>query len=360
MKLINLLMLLFIGVILLGCEEIIEQDGLTRYQEDYYNVFDTRISITVWLDDQDEDALFDEIDEILTHGHKVSTRYTAYENIHNVTYINEHPDEIIDIDPLLTEMLALSLDIHENQSSLFNIALGEVVDVWTHYRDQCTKGEKEDRVCEVPSVDELNEAAEVADPSLIELDEENNTVMIPEGMTLDLGAVAKGVVAEKVGDYLRAQDVEIFMVNAGDSNIELEGTNPHPDRDYWSVGLKDPDNPLSRYGRIRVPSGYSAVTSGDYERFYTVDDTQYHHLISPETLFPTFYTRTVTVISQDPGLADIYSTIAFLMPVEDAIDFIDSIEDTEAIWLDTNREVRFSENFEDAYLLEILIEQYPD
>jgi thiamine biosynthesis lipoprotein len=231
-----------------------------------------------------------------------------------------------------------------------------VVDIWTHYRDQCY----EDDICEVPSVDELNAAAIMADPSLIELDEENNTVMIPEGMTIDLGAVAKGYIAEKVGDYLRDQEVEIFMINAGESNIELEGTNPHPDRDYWSVGLKDPDNPLSRYGRIRVPSGYSAVTSGDYERFYTVDGIQYHHLISPETLFPTYHTRTVTVISQDPGLADIYSTIAFLMPIDEAIDFIDSIDDTEAIWLDNNREVIYSENFEELYVLEILIEQYTD
>lgn len=351
MKLFNTLMLFFIGFILIGC-----QDGLDKYQEEYYGVFDTRISITAWLDEQDDDALFEEIDDILNHGHKVSTRYTAYEDIHNVHYINAHPGEVIEIDPMLTDMIALGIDMHENVSPLFNIALGDVVDVWTNYRNQCLQ----DEVCALPSESELNDAAEMADPTLIELNEINNTIKIPDGMSLNLGAIAKGFVAEKVGDYLRSQDVDAFMVNAGDSNVELEGTNPHPDRDYWAVGLKDPDNRLSSYVRIRVPSGYSAVTSGDYERFYEVDDTQYHHIISPETLFPTHYTRTVTVVSQDPGLADIYSTIAFLMPIDEAIMFIDSLEDTEAIWLDTDREVHFSKNFEDDYLIETLIEQYTD
>ncbi len=351
MKIFNFITLLFIGFLLISCDT-----GKEEHQEIYYGVFDTRIAVTTWLDNQDENALFDEIDDILTHGHQVSTRYTDYEDIHNIHYINAHPDEVIEIDPLLTEMIALSIDIHENVSPLFNIALGDVVDIWTNYREQCLS----DEVCEVPSQDELEEAAMMADPSLIELDEDNNTIKIPEGMTLDLGAIAKGYIAEKVGDYLRSQDVEIFMINSGSSNIEVEGANPHPERDYWSIGLKDPDNPLSRYGRVRVPSGYSAVTSGDYERFYTVDGQQYHHLISPITLYPTYHTRTVTVISKDPGLADVYSTIAFLMPIDESIDFINSLEDTEAIWLDTDREARFSENFEENYLMEILIEQYTD
>jgi thiamine biosynthesis lipoprotein len=351
MKLFNFIMLLFIGFIIIGCD-----NGLEKHSEDYYGVFDTRIFVTAWLDDQDDETLFEAIDDMLTHGHKISTRYTAYEDIHNVYYINEHPDEVIEIDPLLTEMIALSIDIYENQSELFNIALGSVVDIWTEYRQRCF----DEIACEVPSQTELDQAATMADPSLIELDETNNTIKIPEGMTLDLGAIAKGYIAEKVGDYLREQSVEIFMVNAGDSNIELEGTNPHPDRDYWSVGLKDPDNPLSRYGRIRVPSGYSAVTSGDYERYYTVDGVDYHHLISPETLFPTYYSRAVTVISKDPGVADIYSTIAFLMPVDEAIRFINGIPDTEAIWLDNDRVVRYSANFEESYLIEVLIEQYTD
>ena len=64
-----------------------------------------------------------------------------------------------------------------------------------------------------------------------------------------------------------------------------------------------------------------------------MDGERYHHLIDPDTLTPPSYYRSVSIITEDSGYADMLSTTAFLMPYDESRAFIDSLDGVEAIWL---------------------------
>ncbi len=347
MKKLMVLLLLTVGFILVGCET---EPNVERYNRNFIGVFDSIISVSVWYaeDDINIDEIFNDIDEMLWNIHKMSTKYDLYDGVVNIKTINENPGIAHPVDEHLITMLEMSIEAYNDplMNGSFNVALGSVLNIWSQYRNNCLDNE----VCEIPSTTELHAAAEFINPNDIVIDNDANTVLIPEGMQLDLGGVAKGYGAELVGVYLRNTNAVAFMVNAGSSNIEFFGDNPNPNRDYWTIGLKNPDNPNATYATIAVEAGWNIVTSGDYERFYVVDGVEYHHIINPETLFPSWHIRAVTVVSKNPALGDIYSTAAFVLPLEDAIAFINSLEDVEAIWFDEDDVIHYSENFEAQFL----------
>lgn len=363
MKKILFILMFLSAITLAACNGIDnkndDENGLTRYSRQYLNVFDSSVGVIVWTDKNSDEVtdILNHIHDMLWEVHHHSTKYDSILGVNNVYYINNNPDTVIEVDPMLIEMIDMSVEIYNYPLSqgMFNISLGSVLDVWSTYRSQCL----DDGICEVPSLETLEAANTMSNPNLIEIDYDNETVRIPQGMMLDLGGIAKGYGAELVGDYLREVGIDTFLVDAGSSNIEVSGINPSPHRDYWSIGLRDPDDATEAYARISLESGWNAMSSGDYERFYTVegDDKDYHHLINPNTLMPVWHIRSVTVVAQDPTLGDLYATIAFLLEIEDAIAFIDSLEDVEAIWLDADRNIHMSANMEERFLNEILLDE---
>jgi len=87
------------------------------------------------------------------------------------------------------------------------------------------------------------------------------------------------------------------------------------------------------------------VSSGDYQRFFTVDGVRYHHLIDPVTLYPATAFSLVSVVGPDSGMADVLSTTLFLMPQAEGKALLATFSDYSAVWVDTQGEILYSENF---------------
>jgi thiamine biosynthesis lipoprotein len=91
----------------------------------------------------------------------------------------------------------------------------------------------------------------------------------------------------------------------------------------------------------------SLVTSGIYERYYTVDGKDYHHIIDPDTLFPSDEYKSVSIYCKDSGEADALSTAVFNMDIDQGLEFVEGLEDVEAFWVLKNGEFRYSSHFKD-------------
>ena len=104
-----------------------------------------------------------------------------------------------------------------------------------------------------------------------------------------------------------------MLLNLG-GNVCALGTRA--DGKPWRINVQDPDDASAALATVEL-SDASFVTSGGYQRYYTVDGVNYHHIIDPDTLMPAEYVKAVTVTHADSGLADAFSTALFNLPYEE-------------------------------------------
>ena len=113
------------------------------------------------------------------------------------------------------------------------------------------------------------------------------------------------------------------------------------------IGLENPDLTAGDYLLTVSISDLSLVTSGNYQRYYTVDGKKYHHIIDPGTLMPANYMQAVSVLTTDSGFADGLSTMLFLMPVEEGLELVEEMDGVEALWVEMDGTVVTSSGFDE-------------
>lgn len=312
------------------------QADMNRYSSVFMDTFDTVISLIGFADSQETfDRWAGLVHEQYLHMHKLFDTYHSYEDegIVSIYTLNQRAGtEPTKVDPILYNLLKFCKSNYALCQGQTNVAMGSVLSIWHDYREA---GLDDPLHAQLPPMDSLEAATAHIDMDDLILDDEQMTVYFadPE-MKLDVGAVAKGYATEIVAKTLLSGDMNAFIISAG-GNVRL-GNPPLDGRKGWGVGIQDPDGAvfgLSDIVETLFIANKSVVTSGDYQRFYTVDGVNYHHLIDPDTLMPGTYFRSVSIITEDSGFADMLSTAAFLMPYEQSRAFIESLDGVDAIWL---------------------------
>ncbi|MDD4493177.1 MAG: FAD:protein FMN transferase, partial [Eubacteriales bacterium] len=227
-----------------------------------------------------------------------------------------------------------------------NVALGPVLKIWHEYRND---GLNNPENAELPPVELLKEAAKHIDIDKVIIDKENSTVFLEEtGMRLDVGAIAKGYAVEQVSLLAMENGFQSALLSIG-GNVRAIGDKGFEGQ-MWNVGIQNPDKSSSeKHIQVVYMADISLVSSGNYERYYTVDGKDYHHIIDPVTLYPSEYFNLVAIICKDSGQADALSTALFLMPFEEGMDLINSLPETDALWVMKDGSMKYSEGFE-SYL----------
>ena len=305
-----------------------------KYQNTYIGAFDTVTVITGYSASKKEfDSFSEEIYDSLKDYSRLYDIYNEYDGLNNLKTVNDSAGvSPVIVDDKIIDLLEFSKTVYFLTDGSVNIAMGSVLRLWHAEREL---SENNPASAKLPEVNLLREASNHVSIDGIIIDRNNNSVFITDSdSSIDVGAVAKGYALERVSSEIDKKYDISAVINVG-GNVTTVGSVSESKN--FTVGIKNPDSPDNSVRTVSVSGGVSVVTSGDYERYYTVDGKEYNHIIDPATLFPSEKYRSVTVIYHGSGIADALSTAFFILDKDQCFKIAEKIG-ADAFWILQNGE----------------------
>jgi len=314
-----------------------------RYKDSFFDVFDTYSEITVYAETEAAaKAIAEQAHAELLVFHRLYDIYNDYEGLTNLKTVNDLAGTApVAVDGRIIGLLTFAKEMARETGGRMNVAMGSVLKLWHDSREA---GLADPENAALPDGAALLAAAAHTDIDNLILDPDASTVYLADpAMRLDVGAVAKGYAVEQVAQQMTDDGVTSALLSIG-GNVRAIG--PKADGTLWRVNIQNPDLTAENQSLTTLDlADLSLVTSGSYQRYYTVDGKQYHHIIDPDTLYPAEAVWAVSVIAQDSGVADALSTALFTLPVEQGRALLDGFAGVEALWVNLDGTVERSDGF---------------
>lgn len=223
--------------------------------------------------------------------------------------------------PLVLELFETSMKFYHDSNGFFDITVGPLTKLWD------LSGKKSS----VPSQQEIKETLKYIGMDKVKI--ENNSLKLISPMKLDWGGIAKGYGIDLASYSLIKMGVSSGFINAG-GDLYCWGKNPS--RDLWRIGIKHPRE--KGYIGILSITDLAVATSGDYQRYFIIDNVRYHHLLNPFTGYPSQGKQSVTVIGPKTTYCDALSTALFVSSHPERV--IEKYPEYGAIVVDSEGKVR--------------------
>ena len=335
----RILALVLALALLTGCGAPAPQaDTQQQYTATFLTLFDT---VTTIIGRAESEEAFQEktqvIHDDLLRYHELFDIYNDYDGVNNLKTINDHAGIApVKVDKAIIELLLDCKEYYDFTGGRVNVMMGSVLQLWHEARND---GINDPQHAKLPNMEALQEAANHCSFDALVIDETASTVYVsdPEAR-LDVGAIAKGWATQRA-----AENAPAGMLLSVGGNVCATGPKL-PDGTPWVIGIQDPNAADKNLHTVFV-TDTSVVTSGDYQRTYLVEGKSYHHIIDPDTLMPSAYWRSVSIICPDSGLADALSTALFLMDREEG-EALALQCGAEVLWVDAAGQEYMTDGFE--------------
>lgn len=227
-------------------------------------------------------------------------------------------------------LLRLADMAHTQTFSEFDVTLAPLIDVWRKHSASKT----------LPERSEVDAALALTGKDKFAVATEKQTITLKAGAGLDLGAIAKGYAVDVAAEVLaKDKNISSALVNAG-GNIKTVGNKA--DGKPWRIALQDPRHSDSYLGIINLNADEAVATSGDYQRYYEVDGTRYHHILDRHTGMPSRNAISVTIVAASAFMTDYYSTLLFVLPHEKVLEVLAAHPEITAIIVKADQEIYVS------------------
>jgi thiamine biosynthesis lipoprotein len=190
----------------------------------------------------------------------------------------------------------------------------------------------------------------------IVIDREARTVFLNKpGMALDLGAIAKGYAADEAVRLIEEAGLSRAIVDLGGNifayGVKEAGRNGAPDTP-WRVGVQNPLEERGAYIGVIEALNKTVVTSGMYERFLETGGRRYHHILSPDTGYPSDKgLLSVTITADCSADADALSTAAFTLGYEAGNALVNTVPGAAAMFVFEDMSVRITPGLAGVFTL---------
>lgn len=310
------------------------QSEKTTSQTDF--LLDTFVSVTLY-GESDQALLKKPFERI----RELDKQLTAFDSESDLWLIKENAGiQAVEVSADTFKIIKESLEYSKLSQGKFDVTINPLVELWAIHSPE---------VKNPPREDQINEALSKINFEKIKLDENQKTVYLTEaGMSINLGAIAKGYIADQMMTILKDQGVEHALINLGGNVLVTGGKDKNTP---FGIGVEDPLNPGQGYiGLVSMASG-SVVTSGNYQRYFTdLEGRRYHHILDPDSGYPADTgINQVTVIAKESIDADALSTSLFLLGAEDGMELVDKLDHIEVIFITENNEIILSEGAKDLF-----------
>ena len=282
-----------------------------------------------------EDAIFAEenIQLAIQEIQRIEALFTTYNNESQTNLINSNAGiEPVKVDEEVFNLIQRSLHISKITQGAFDISYGSIDKSLWNFDKTMTS---------LPSAETAKKMVHLINYNNIILDTQKQTIYLKEkGMRIGFGGIGKGYAAEMAKKILVKNQVKSGIINASG---DLTAWGFQPNGKPWTIGIANPDMPNDAFSYLEI-SDKAIATSGNYEKFITIDGKKYSHTIDPKKGLPITGIKSVTVISNNAEFADAMATPIAVMGIEKGLFLVNQLPNLHCIVIDENNKIYTSKN----------------
>lgn len=290
-----------------------------------------RFEITVLSEDKEE-ALAS-IDAAIEEISRIEKLLTTFSDSSQTSLINSNAGiKPVKVDKEVFEIIQRSKRISEITQGAFDITYGSVdKSLWNFDKNMTA----------LPDAETARKTVHLINYRNVILDERKCTVFLKnKGMRIGFGGIGKGYAAERARYILEKRGIKSGIVNAAG---DLTAWGYQPNGKEWTIGIADPNSAHHPFSYLSI-TNMAIATSGNYEKFVTINGKKYSHTIDPKTGLPVSGIKSVTIISPNAEVADAMATPVMIMGIKVGLDMINQVKGLACIIVDDNDKVYTSNN----------------
>ncbi len=288
----------------------------------------TRFEITVVA--PNEEIGYINIDEAVSEIQRIEKIISSWDESSETSLINKNAGiKPVKVSPELFGLIERCIRISALTDGAFDITYASMDQIWKF--DGSMKA--------MPNESDIKKSIAKIGYQKIILDAEKSTVYLPEpGMKIGFGAIGKGYAADRAKKLLVTKGVKGGIINAS-GDLTTWGTKVTGEK--WLVGITNPLNKERVFGWLPIVES-AVATSGNYEKYITLNDKKYSHIIDPRTGYPTSGISSVSIFAKQAEVCDALATAVFILGRDVGLHLINQINGVEAIIVDAENKIHKS------------------